>query len=149
MKPFDYNKYLKNNPLLKEEQLNEFDFSSFYQGQMIQQALQSAPQAMSEADKILTYVLMGVGIGTIGGGLAAYAKDKFDSINPIQVIKKWWTNRQKRKALEPIIAKLKQDPEVMKYVSNKNMRGIQAAIKSKLSPEEQKYIGSLTRDALS
>jgi hypothetical protein len=149
MKYFDYNEYLKNNPLLKEEQLNEFDLTPFYQGQLIQQALQSAPQAMSEADKILTYVLMGIGVGAIGGGLAAYAKDKFGSLNPIPIIKHWWADRQKRKALEPIIAKLKQDPEVMKYVSNKNMRGIQAAIKSKLSPEEQKYIGSLTRDALS
>lgn len=134
---------------LGEGQLNEFDATSFFQGQMIQQAMQSAPQAMSEADKIITYVLMTVGVGAVAGGLAAIAKDKLGSLNPIPAIKQWWADRQKRKALEPIVAKLKKDPEVMKYVANRNMKGIQAAIKSKLSPEEQKYIGSLTRDALS
>jgi hypothetical protein len=219
MQPFDYNKYLKNNPLLKEsveeatsittvdditatlasdstkkitipkgskvkvlikrmpkepkvtqldyngekvnvnagpfiqqylsEDLNEFDATSFFQGQMIQQAMQAAPQAMTEADKIITYVLMTVGIGAVAGGLAAVAKDRLGSLNPIPAIKQWWADRQKRKALEPIVAKLKKDPEVMKYVANRNMKGIQAVIKSKLSPEEQKYIGSLTRDALS
>lgn len=132
-----------------EESLNEFDATSFFQGQMIQQAMQSAPQAMSEADKIITYVLMTVGIGAVAGGLAAVAKDKLGSLNPIPAIKQWWADRQKRKALEPIITKLKQDPEVMKYVNNQNMRGIQNVIKSKLTPEEQKYIGSLTRSTLS
>jgi hypothetical protein len=149
MKQFDYSEYLKNNPLLKEEktedQLNEFDATSFFLGQLSQ----TGPQVMSEADKILTYVLMSIGVGAVAGGLAAYAKDKISSLNPIPAIKQWWADRQKRKALEPIVAKLKKDPEVMKYVANRNMKGIQAIIKSKLSPEEQKYIGSLTRDALS
>jgi hypothetical protein len=131
------------------KELWEFDATSFLQGQAIQQAIQSAPQAMSEADKIITYVLMGIGVGAIGGGLAAIVKDKLGSLNPIPAIKHWFSDRQKRKALEPIIDRLKQDPEVMKYVANKNLRGIQSVIKSKLSSEEQKYIGSLTRSALS
>lgn len=131
------------------KELWEFDATSFFQGQMIQQAMQSAPAVMSETEKIISIVLLAIGTGAIGGGLAAIAKDKLGSLNPILAIKHWFSDRQKRKALEPIIAKLKQDPEVMKYVANKNLRGIQAVIKSKLSPEEQKYIGSLTRDALS
>jgi hypothetical protein len=148
MKPFDFKQYVKENPLLKEEKkekLDElFDPTSFYQGQLFNRAIQSASHTtLSTAEIILSIVILGIGLGI--AGLTAMAIEK----NPIKAFKRWLSNRNNAKQLAPIIDRLKKDPEIMKYVANKNLRGIKKAILSKLSPEEQKYIGSLTRSALS
>lgn len=131
---------------MKKIKLNEFDPLSFAQGQMLQRALQNAndagPLVMSATEQLIAVGALVASLGVTGW--LALAKE----LNPITAIKKWFGAYKQNKKLEPIIARLKQDPEVMKYVKNKNLAGIQKVIASKLSDDEKQYIKILTRDKL-
>lgn len=129
---------------LKEQSiLQEFDPTSYMIGQTSQALSQSGPIILSATEKIIYIGLLLSGIGV--AGWVALAKE----INPIKAIKYWYDNYKRNKDLKPIIDRLKNDPEVMKYVNNKNLKGIQKVLASKLSDSEQKHIRSLTRDVLS
>lgn len=131
---------------MKKSNLNEFDAVSFYQGQVVQQAIQSAntegPVILSYVEKLIMIVTLVASLGITGW--VALAKE----LNPITAIKEWFKTYTTNRQLAPIIARLKQDPEVMKYANNRNLRGMQKIIASKLSDSEKQYVKKLSREKL-
>ncbi len=88
-------------------------------------------------------VVQGLLIGTIaaagGGG---------DGFHPIDDLKAWWAKRKKDKAVQSIVDKLKDDPEVTAFLnlSNSAQRGKwYKLIEPKLNDEEKQYLKSISR----
>jgi hypothetical protein len=60
-------------------------------------------------------------------------------VRPVQYIRDW----VKRYKLNRVIDRLRKDPEVLEFIKTKKP-GIQNFLKTKLSPEEQKYITNIS-----
>jgi hypothetical protein len=71
-----------------------------------------------------------------------------DGFHPIDDLKAWWAKRKKDKAVQSIVDKLKDDPDVAAFMnlSNSAQRGKwYKLIEPKLNDEEKKYLRSITR----
>lgn len=71
-----------------------------------------------------------------------------DGFHPIDDLKAWWAKRKKDKAVQSIVDKLKDDPDVAAFMnlSNSAQRGKwYKLIEPKLNDEEKKYLKSITR----
>ena len=87
-------------------------------------------------------VVQGVLIGQMAAGKGG------DGFHPIDDLKAWWAKRKKDKAVQSIVDKLKDDPDVAAFMnlSNSAQRGKwYKLIEPKLNDEEKKYLKSITR----
>jgi cytochrome c-type biogenesis protein CcmH/NrfG len=69
---------------------------------------------------------------------------------PIQDLKNWWAKRKKDKAVQSIVSKLKDDPEVIAFMNltDKAQRGKwYKLIEPKLSDEEKQYLRSISKSS--
>ena len=83
--------------------------------------------------------------GLLIGHMAANSGDGF---HPIEDLKAWWSKRKKDKAVQSIVDKLKDDPEVSAFMSQTDaaQRGKwYKLIEPKLNDEEKQYLKSITR----
>jgi hypothetical protein len=67
---------------------------------------------------------------------------------PIQDLKNWWAKRKKDKAVQSIVDKLKDDPDVIAFMNQTNsaQRGKwYKLIEPKLNDEEKKYLRSISK----
>lgn len=55
----------------------------------------------------------------------------------------WWEKKKLDHNLNRIVTKLRNDPEVLEFIKSKKP-GIQSLLKSKLDPEDQKYVKNLS-----
>jgi hypothetical protein len=71
-----------------------------------------------------------------------------DGFHPIDDLKAWWAKSKKDKAVQSIVDKLKEDPEVLAFLkmSNWAQKGKwYKLIEPKLNDSEKKYLKSITR----
>ena len=71
-----------------------------------------------------------------------------DPITPIQDLKNWWAKRKKDKAVQSIVNKLKDDPDVAAFMNQSTaaQRGKwYKLIEPKLNDEEKKYLRSISK----
>jgi len=71
-----------------------------------------------------------------------------DGFHPIDDLKAWWAKRKKDKAVQSIVDKLKDDPDVIAFLnlSNSAQRGKwYKLIEPKLNDEEKQYLKSISR----
>ena len=84
--------------------------------------------------------------GLLFGSMAANSAG--DGFHPIEDLKAWWAKRKKDKAVQSIVDKLKDDPEVIAFMnqSSSAQRGKwYKLIEPKLSDEEKKYLKSINK----
>lgn len=85
------------------------------------------------------------------GGQIAMLVNKEGGFHPIDDLKNWWREHKRDKAVQSMIDKLKDDPDVIEFLQlpNTQQRGKwQKLIASKLDSEELKYINSISRDRI-
>jgi hypothetical protein len=83
----------------------------------------------------------------VGGQLAMLA-NKVD-FHPVDDLKTWWKEHWRDKAVQSIIGKLKDDPEVIEFLQlprSKQEGQWKKLIAPKLNADELKYINSVSRD---
>lgn len=83
--------------------------------------------------------------GLLFGSMATGSGDGF---HPIEDLKAWWAKRKKDKAVQSIVDKLKDDPEVIAFMnqSSSAQRGKwYKLIEPKLSDEEKQYLKSINK----
>jgi hypothetical protein len=71
-----------------------------------------------------------------------------DGFHPIEDLKAWWAKRKKDKAVQSIVDKLKDDPEVIAFMnqSKSAQRGNWfKLIEPKLNDEEKQYLKNIYR----
>ena len=85
--------------------------------------------------------------GLLFGSMAAGAVTG-DGFHPIEDLKAWWAKRKKDKAVQSIVDKLKDDPEVIAFMnqSKSAQRGKWfKLIEPKLNDEEKQYLKNVYR----
>ncbi len=83
--------------------------------------------------------------GLLFGSMATGSGDGF---HPIEDLKAWWAKRKKDKAVQSIVDKLKDDPEVIAFMnqSQSAQRGKWfKLIEPKLNDEEKQYLKNIYR----
>jgi len=105
-------------------------------------------EMLNEDSSLALLVIMQAAIvnGILIGQMAAAGGG--DGFHPIDDLKAWWAKRKKDKAVQSIIDKLKDDPEVMAFLklSNWAQKGKwYKLIEPKLNDEEKKYLKSISR----
>ena len=73
-----------------------------------------------------------------------------DDFTPIQDLKKWWAKRKKDKAVQSIVNKLKDDPDVIAFMSltDSAQRGKwYKLLEPKLNDEEKQYLRSISKSS--
>jgi len=86
--------------------------------------------------------------GLLIGKMAASGSG--DGFHPIDDLKNWWSKRKKDKAVQSIVDKLKDDPEVAAFMNltDSAQRGKwYKLIEPKLSNEEKQYLRSITKNS--
>lgn len=110
-------------------------------------AITAAGSGASSSNPAMQMFSLAVGItaaiGTIIGFGSALASDT--GISSFS-IKKWWETHKRDNKVKKIVDRLKDDKEIMDYVNDRDKAGIRKAIANKISPEEMKYLGWITRD---
>ena len=84
--------------------------------------------------------------GLLFGSMAASSAG--DGIHPINDLKAWWAKRKKDKAVQSIVDKLKDDPEVIAFMnqSSSAQRGKWfKLIEPKLNDDEKQYLKNIYR----
>lgn len=81
----------------------------------------------------------------ISHDLAKAASTGITKDGVVQKVKDWWKDNQNRKKLDKIASRLKDDTEVMAMVKSPSGKGWQKLLASKLTPDEMKYLKSITR----
>lgn len=88
----------------------------------------------------------GLHIGALAGNYSGG-----DTLGPIDSIKKWWKDRKDDKAVKSIIAKIKDDPEMIEFfkLSQTQQRGkFRKLVATKLSSDEIQYLNRINKDDL-
>ena len=85
----------------------------------------------------------------LNGLLFGYmASGSGDGFHPVEDLKAWWAKRKKDKAVQSIVDKLKDDPEVIAFMnqSQSAQRGKWfKLIEPKLNDEEKQYLKNIYR----
>lgn len=120
--------------------------------QLIREEIES--ELMEESFEIaeltpLLYLFSGLAIGLLGGDLLT-ARDAEDSLlgNWYLKLKSKWDNFKFKKNVQPIIDRLKQDPEVQSFFkqsATKQRGGWQNLLKQKLTDKEMKYLNQINK----
>lgn len=90
----------------------------------------------------------GISISAARNVAASMADNPGRGFHPIEDLKAWWARRKKDKAVQSIVNKLKDDPEVKAFMSQSqsSQRGKwYKLIEPKLSGEEKQYLRSITK----
>jgi hypothetical protein len=112
-------------------------------------AITEAKEALNEDSSLALMVILqaaAVVQGLLIGQMAAGGGG--DGFHPIDDLKAWWAKHKKDKAVQGIVDKLKDDPDVIAFMSltNSAQRGKwYKLIEPKLNDEEKKYLRSITR----
>ena len=94
----------------------------------------------------LTMILL-LQAAAVGGQFYMLA-NKYD-FHPIDDLKRWWADHKRDTAVNSILAKLKNDSEVIDFLNlpaNQQEGKWKKLIEPKLSAEELKYLNSVSRD---
>jgi hypothetical protein len=94
----------------------------------------------------LTFILL-LQAAAVGGQFAMLA-NKVD-FHPIDDLKDWWNDHKRDSAVNKILAKLKDDSEVIDFLNlpkNQQEGKWKKLIEPKLSVDEIKYLNSVSRD---
>ena len=105
-------------------------------------------EILNEDSSLALFLILQAAVinGMLIGQMAA--RSGGDGFHPIDDLKAWWAKRKKDKAVQSIIDKLKDDPDVIAFMSlsNSAQRGKwYKLIAPKLNDEEQKYLTSISR----
>ena len=116
--------------------------------QTFNQFLNEQEEILNEDSSLALMVILQAAIvqGLLIGQMAANSSG--DGFHPIDDLKAWWAKRKKDKAVQSIVDKLKDDPEVLAFLkmSNWAQRGKwYKLIEPKLNDEEKKYLKSISR----
>ena len=111
--------------------------------------LDEQEEVLNEDSSLALLVILQAAVvqGLLIGQLAA-AGGGGDGFHPIDDLKAWWAKRKKDKAVQSIVDKLKDDPDVIAFLSltNSAQRGKwYKLIEPKLNDEEKQYLRSITR----
>jgi hypothetical protein len=110
--------------------------------------LNEQEEMLNEDSSLALMVILQAAIvnGLLIGQMAANGSG--DGFHPIDDLKAWWAKRKKDKAVQSIVDKLKDDPEVIAFMNQKDsvQRGKwYKLIEPKLNDEEKQYLRSITR----
>ena len=116
--------------------------------QTFNQFLNEQEEILNEDNSLALMVILQAAIvqGLLIGQMAANSSG--DGFHPIDDLKAWWAKRKKDKAVQSIVDKLKDDPDVIAFMSlsNSAQRGKwYKLIEPKLNDEEKKYLTSISR----
>ena len=103
---------------------------------------------INESDTVLGAILL-LQAAAFVGHIAMTSNKYGDSMNPITGLKDWWETQKRNIAVNSILAKLKDDPEVISFLnlpSNKQEGQWRKFIEPKLTADEVKYLKSISRD---
>lgn len=109
---------------------------------------ESEAETINEDSASMLYAILTAANATAMISYALHSAGGGDPITPIQDLKNWWAKRKKDKAVQSIVDKLKDDPDVATFMSlsSSAQRGKwYKLIEPKLSDEEKKYLRSITK----
>ena len=123
--------------------MNKKEFRKLVQEE-IKNVLKENKEPIKEIIDPVSMVLVGALIGAVGGTAVGYVGNQADW--SIEGLKNLWKQYKDNKELAKIADRIKTDPEVQDFLKNPRKRGWQKMIATKLTPEEQKYVNTLTRN---
>ena len=126
MKQFDYNKYLKNNPLLQEDTSNNINESI-------------------DPEQIFNLLLLSTFATS-----AAYASGIVSNV--INKAKEKWNDYKYNTTIKPIVDRLRNDNDVVSMIkstpkwSRQNIKAVKNMIMGKLNDKEKRYLHKVFND---
>lgn len=126
MKQFDYNNYLKNNPLLQEDTSNNINESI-------------------DPEQIFNLLLLSTFAAS-----TAYASGIVSNV--INKAKEKWNDYKYNTTIKPIVDRLRNDNDVVSMIkstpkwSRQNIKAVKNIIMSKLNDKEKRYLHKVFND---
>ncbi len=105
-------------------------------------------ESLNESDTVIGAILL-LQAAALAGHMAMLATGNGNNMSPIDSLKDWWETQKRNIAVNSILAKLKDDPEVITFLNlpaNKQEGQWRKFIEPKLTADEVKYLKSISRD---